>query len=235
MTTPRSTSASVVAFATLLLLLGISPPPARAEPTPGQPYPPTGTFATANAQLLDSGCFYHPYSLAYDSGPMTEEWALSIRVIAPNGSVADMASKFGSNWTRGTLTEEVLLCSSLDAPGTYTLTGTITTWPGDIDTPIPTQSFQVLPVPVADVTGTVTKRPAIDGIKLTFRASALPAGHAQGRALRWKVTYDGHTRRVTQDASERDTLGLHFRPRTGAHAIRVYRNGARVLTTTVRT
>ena len=166
---------------------------------------------------------------------MTEEWGISIRVLAPDGTLADIASKLGSNWTRGTVAEDILLCSSLDQPGTYTLTGFITTWPGDVDTVFPSLTFEVLPVPVADVTGTVAKRATADGAKLIFRSAPTPAGYVQGSRLTWKITYDGRAKRIAQYAGERDVLRLTFRPGTGKHVIRVYRNGARVLKMVVRT
>lgn len=219
------------ALAMVLLTLCLSAAPANAD----EPYPPSGTFATTNAQLKESGCFYHRYTLAFDSGPMTEEWGISIRVLGPDGTLADIASRFGSNWSRGTLAEDILLCSSLDQPGTYTLTGFITTWPGDVDTVFPPLTFEVLPVPVADVTGTVAKRVMAGGAKLIFRSAPTPTGYAQGRRLTWKIAYDGRSKRIAQHAAERDVLRLAFRPGTGKHAIRVYRNGARVLKVIVRT
>lgn len=218
-------------LATVLLTLGLSAAPADAD----EPYPPSGTFATTNAQLRESGCFYHRYTLTFDSGPMTEEWGISIRVLAPDGTLADISSRLGSNWSRGTLAEDILLCSSLDQPGTYTLTGTITTWPGDVDTAFPPLTFEVLPVPVADVTGTVAKRATADGAKLTFRSAATPTGYVQGRRLTWKIAYDGRTKRIAQYAGERDVLRLRFRPGTGKHVIRIYRNDVRVLRVVVRT
>ena len=52
-------------------------------------------------------------------------------------------------------------------------------------------------------------------------------------ALNWKVTYDGRTKRISQGPNERQSLTLKFKTK-GRHVVKVFRNGSRVLTTTVR-
>ncbi|MGF9759211.1 hypothetical protein AAII07_28825, partial [Microvirga sp. 0TCS3.31] len=85
----------------------------------------------------------------------------------------------------------------------------------------------------SDVTGTVTKKPLASGVKLKFRSNAIPAGTTWRTALKWKVTYDGRSKRIAQGPNELDGLTLKFKEK-GRHVIKVFRNGSRVLTTTVR-
>lgn len=69
----RRSIPAVLVSAPTIMLLTAALSYAGDTATPIEPHPPTGTFPTTNTQLKDSGCFYHPYSLAVDNtGPDDE-------------------------------------------------------------------------------------------------------------------------------------------------------------------
>lgn len=222
-----------------LTILGVLVAPtavASAATTSGTFTTPGGSFATQPAQLRDYGCFYHPYTVTFETDPMGDGWSLEVRVLAPNGTIFDSASKIGTlGAAYGSFKEEMFFCSSLDVPGTYTITGTVTSYygGGSRNWPMTPLSFEVLPVPKVDVTGTVKKRSVDRGARFTFRSQPLPVGTVQGRGLLWKVVYDGRVRRVRQNADERDVVTLKFPRGSGKHRIKIWRNGQRALTTVV--
>ena len=89
------------------------------------------------------------------------------------------------------------------------------------------------PAPVySDVTGTVTKKAISNGVKFRFKTAPIPAGTLAGKQLRWVIKYDGRTKRITQGPSKVDALPLRFD--SGRHIVKVFRNGTRVSTVTVR-
>ena len=82
------------------------------------------------------------------------------------------------------------------------------------------------------MTGTVAKKLITRGVRFTFRSKAIPAGTVMGDKLKWVVKYDGRTKRIAQGPSEVDRLTLRFD--SGRHVVKVFRDGARVTTATVR-
>lgn len=233
----------------VMAMTWLSTGPAQADPTPGVPYPPSGSFTTTNVQMKASGCWYHPYAIVFDSGPMTESWYIEARVLRPTGTVFDIALESGENWAGGKIGEEMFFCSYEDT-GTYTITGTITTYPGKIVTQMTPLTFQVLPVPApvaptvaptpvvpptVDVVGTLVKKNIVRGKKFVFVASATPVGSVEGRSLSWKVSYDDEVEWVRQGAGERDSLKVRFPAGSGLHRVRVSLNGKRVYVARVRT
>lgn len=209
-----------------------------AQATPSAQYVVAGSFEVADVVLKD-GCFYHPYVVRFETTPSTDMWAVNVRLLAPDGTVSDMSLKTGSGWAGGRYAEETFLCEGIDDPGTYTLTGKVSTFgdDGEQEALMTPSSFQVLPlpaVPVADVTGTVTSQNIQKGVKLVFQTGSMPAGSVQGAWLSWKVVYDGRTKRIKQGWNERYPLPVKFKTGSGKHVIGVYRNGALVKTVRVR-
>lgn len=207
----------------------------------------TGTFTVGNVQLLEYGCFYHPYSANLNLGYETTEWDVDIRITAPNGSIFEFDYGYGYGGGVRTLTGEMFFCSSLDTPGTYTVTGVLETYEGTYDytptaqTMTPVQ-FQVLPyvaptpppppvppapvITYADVTGSVNSKAITRGIKLTFKSKALPTGAVVGKRLSWKVLIDGKTRKsFTQGPSSIRSVQFTSPARSGRHKVKVLRNG----------
>lgn len=213
----------------------------------------TGTFTVGNAQLLSSGCFYHPYTVNLNVGYETTDWDVDVRIMAPNGSIADLNFITGVGVGTGALAEEFFICSSLDQSGTYTITGTLNTYEGTYDfTPtkqalVPVQ-FQVLPyvaplppappvvAPItADVAGTVTSSNVTRGVKLNFATKALPAGTVMGNKVTWTVLLDGKIRKtLSQGPSARQSVKVTSPARSGQHVVKVLRDGKAVKTVKYR-
>lgn len=211
----------------------------------------SGSFTVKNAQHLSSGCYYHPYAVNLNITGASY-WDVDIRILAPNGSIADLNYISGTGSGAASFPEETFLCSSLDAPGTYKITGKVTTYDyyyGQIaEAQMIPASFQVLaytppapppppPAPVyADVTGSVSHKMVTRGVKFTFKSDALPPGATLRNALKWKVVAEGRVRAsFTQGPSNIRTKTIRFAAGTGRHVVKVLRHGIRVKTVSFRT
>jgi hypothetical protein len=206
----------------------VAAPPASAEPGLPTPYPmPTyvvsGSFTVTNAVMKD-GCFYHPYVIHFETTPTTDLWAVEVRVLGPDGTLQDGELKSGSGWAGGKFAGEVFLCEGIDPAGTYTLTGKVSTLgdEGDRETTMTPATFQVYPL--VDVSGTVATKKIIRGARFIFRTPAQPVNTGVGDPVRWRVTFDGKTKRVTQGWGQRYVWRKQFPKGSGRHVMRVYHN-----------
>jgi len=198
----------------------------------------SGYYTTSNTTLLASGCFFHPYVTTLSLSSDVTDWILETRIIAPDGSVADLDVDFGEGGGERTLAEDTLLCSSSDKPGAYTISGKLTTYGPFTPTEegIGAATFQVAayvppPAPPAvDVDGAATKLPAPDKRSLRFRLRAFPTptGYVEGKPLVWKFKLDQRRAvKVTQEAGDSYTYSREFSPGSGLHKIVVWKNGVR--------
>lgn len=236
---------AATAFVTSLAVLGMAGP-ASAD-TFALPYGGTATLTIPDVTLPASGCINH-YGTFSTTTP--DYWNIDVDYTGPTTwSTSDYL--YGTGPQSGRIVEFVM-CASSDGPGVYTAGGLMTVespYTYDQREVIVSDQFVVAhtpppppppppappapPTPVyADVSGTVVKKPLDSGVRLRFRSNAIPAGATVRNALKWKITYDGRTKKVTQGPNELDTLNLRFK--SGRHAIKVFRNGTRVLTTVVR-
>lgn len=219
----------------LMVVCGFAAAPAVADvtPYPMPTYEVSGSFTVGNAVMKD-GCFYHPYVVNFTTTPTTAYWAVSVRVLAPDGTVMDIASKSGSGWAGGKYAEEVLLCESMDPSGTYTLTGKISTTgeEGARDTVMTPATFEVFPL--VDVTGKVLTKKIINGVRLIFRTPKQPPNTGVGDPARWLVTFDGRTKKVTQRWDAKYVWRKQFPEGSGRHLLRVYLNSKLVRVLRVR-
>lgn len=212
----------------LSAMSGLSvPAQADATPYPMPTYVVSGSFTVADTVMKD-GCFYHPYVVNFETTPTTDYWAVHVRVLGPDGTVADMDTKSGSGWAGGKYAGEVFLCEGMDPAGAYTLSGTVATLgdEGDRETPMTPATFQVFPL--VDVTGTVATKRIVDGVRFIFRTPAQPVNTGVGDPVRWRVTFDGRTKRVTQRWGARYVWRKQFTDGSGLHVLRVYRNDAMI-------
>ena len=154
-----------------------------------------------------------------------------------------------------TLTGEIFFCASQTTPGTYTITGVLNTYEGASDytatpqnltpaqftvspyvaptpppppppAPTPTPTPAPAPPATADVTGSVSGTKINNGIKLTFKSKALPAGTVVGKRLAWTVLVDSKIRKTfSQGPSAIRTLKFTSRDHSGSHKVKILRNG----------
>ena len=235
-----------VLAAAVVPLVGLAAP-ASAD-TVVLPYGGTATLTIPDVTLPASGTCIHHYGSLTVAGH-AYSWNFDVTA---NGPSTWPASDYLYGTGPQTRIVDLVLCPSTDLPGLYTASGLFEVEDADWNTrevflsdqftisrpapppPPPPAPVPPQPAPVyADVTGTVTKKPLASGVRLTFRSNAIPAGSTLRNRLTWKVTFDGRTKRVTQGANERDRLTLKF-TKKGRHVIKVFRNGRRVLTTSVR-
>lgn len=247
----------IIQMLAVVLALVLAPSAAFAGPSAEARYG-SGTFTVANTSLKEYGCFYHPYTVNLNIGTETYDWDAEIRVLAPNGTVAEFDFIDGVGVGAGSLPEEIFFCSSLDPAGTYTITGTLSTYesyydytPTDValapvaftvspyvaptppppPAPVPAPAPAPAPVVYADVTGKVSVKSVANGAKLTFKSNALPSGATQRKALSWKVIADGKVKKTfSQIPSTIRSLTVRFKDKTGRHVIKVQRNGKVVRT-----
>ena len=230
-----SASAGQAATTTPWGTVSLSIEGAQVSRTPGCQY----IQFTANVAWNGSNS---PFGYGYD-----DVW-VSPKLIRPDGTIAD--SEFLTiDWPATSTPGSFQLCDYSDPAGTYSLLGEIEFWDTDFNnstyamTPSgltytnppapPPPPAPVVPAPVyADVTGTVTKKPLASGVRLIFRTNAIPAGTTARNTVRWKVTYDSRTKRISQGPNDKDILNLRFTIR-GRHVVKVFRDGTRVLRTLV--
>jgi hypothetical protein len=153
----------------------------------------TGGFTVADVQLLSYGCFYHPYQINLNLGYETTDWSVDARVLAPNGSVFDLAYGYGEGGGPRTIAEEMFFCSSTDSTGTYSITGVLETYEGSSDyTPtsvsLTPATFQVSPYappppPPPPPTATPPPVPIVQPTAVSLKASKLVV--AQGQTVRY--------------------------------------------------
>lgn len=236
-----------VLVAAFVPLVGLAAP-ASAD-TVALPFGGTATLTIPDVTLTPGGnCINHYGSLtvaghAYD-------WNVDITA---NGPSTWPASDYLYGTGPQTRIVDLQLCPLFDKAGTYTASGLFEVYDDDynasevvlsdqfvISNPAPPPPPPPAPVPppppapvYSEVTGTVTKKPIASGVKLRFRSNAIPAGTLWREALKWKVTYDGRTKRIAQGPNESDALTLKFKEK-GRHVIKVFRNGSKVLKTTVQ-
>ena len=224
------------AWVGLVVAVGLWGVPAYADhtPYPTLTYTVSGSFTVGDVVMKD-GCFYHQYVVHFETTPTTDYWAVDVRVLAPDGTLADTASKSGTGWAGGKFAAEVFLCESLDAAGTYTVTGKVSTLgdEGDRETTMTPSTFQVFPL--VDVTGKVATKRIKNGVRFIFKTPTQPANTGVGDPVRWRVTFDGRTKRVTQRWGARYVYRKQFKPGSGRHVLRVYRNYTKVKSVRLRT
>lgn len=225
-------SATVVALTTGLAA------PASAD-TVSLPYGGTATLTIPDVTLTPGGnCVSHLGSFSITH---VDYWNVDITA---NGPTTWPATEYLYGTGPQNRIVELQLCPTFDGPGTYTASGLVT-----VEDPYSYNQMEVLisdqfvishpappppppPPAYSDVTGKVTSKMIPKGVRLTFKAAATPAGTLMGKPLRWMVKYDGRTKRITQNASETDILKLRFSG--GRHVVKVFRNGSKVKTVTVR-
>lgn len=218
-----------------------------------------GTIQVTDVHLKDYGCFDHPYSVNLVLGAETTEWYVEVDVLAPNGTYFEQDStplNYGSG--THTITGTIFFCSSLDPPGVYTIQGVVGTYEGATDytateTPLQGRQFSVHayappppppppvtlppppPPPIADVKGKAKRivRPLTAIVR--FTSEPTPSGHVTGDPLRWKIRWDNRRTEKIQTAGTKVTFKKRFSAGSGQHRIRVYRNGALVMSFRVRT
>lgn len=252
----------VAAALAVALVLAFAPSSAIAMPAASARYG-AGSFTVANTTLLSYGCFYHPYTVNLGVTGASY-WDVDVRVLAPNGSVFEMDYLYGTGSGSASFPEDMFFCSSLDPAGTYTITGTVTTYdyyydeiaatpltssaftvspyvaPAPTPTPVPVPAPAPVPAPTttapvfADVSGTVSKKLINRGVKFTFRAKALPSGTTLRKKLTWTIVSDGKFKTITQGPSSTKSLTMRFPGRSGKHLVKVLRNGKLATKVTVR-
>jgi hypothetical protein len=231
----------VVLSATVAALTAGFAAPASAD-TVSLPYGGTATLTIPDVTLTPGGnCVSHlgTFSISH-----VDYWNVDITA---NGPTTWPATEYLYGTGPQSRIVELQLCPSFDGPGLYTASGLVT-----VEDPYSYNQQEVLisdqfvishpappppppppPAPVyTDVSGTVASKKISKGVKLTFRSAATPAGTLTGKPLRWMVKYDGRTKRITQSASETDTLKLRFSG--GRHIVKIFRNGSKIKTLTVR-
>lgn len=222
-----------VAAAALVVQLGVAAP-ASAD-TVALPYGGTATLTIPDVTLTPGGACINHYGTFSITHP--DYWNLDITA---NGPTTWPATEYLYGTGPQSRVVDLVLCPGTDAPGLYTASGLVT-----VEDPYSYNQREVViseqfvishpapPPPVyADVTGTVSKKIVSTGVKLTFRSRAIPAGTVARSPLKWLVKYDGRTKQITQGPSEVDTLNLRLG--RGRHVVKVFRNGSRVTTVTVR-
>jgi hypothetical protein len=238
----------VIAVLSLALVALLSlPVPAQAD-TVGLPYGGTATLTIPDVTVTPgAGCIHNYGTLTISH---IDNWDVTITA---NGPTTWPASDFLYGYGPLTKIVDLQICPSFDQPGLYTASGLLSVEdPYSYNTqevvisdqfvvshPTPPPPPPAPPAPPAplysDVTGSVANKSITSGVRLTFRSDALPAGTTMGNELRWKVTYGGRTTQLTQGPSEVDTVPVRFAAKArGRHVVKVFRNGIRVLTTTVR-
>lgn len=235
------------ASAAAVAVLGMAVP-ATADTT-ALPYGGTATLTIPDVTLNPTGgCVSHYGSLSVSH---LYDWDVDITA---NGPSTWPASDFLYGDGPQTRIVELLLCPTFDKPGTYTASGLMSVYDDDyntaealisdqfvisapappvVPTPVPPTPTQVPAPTVAPVTGKVQHKMTAKGVQFTFKSNATPAGLRTGKSLVWKVTYDNRTRTIRQGPSKVSTMTLNF-PQGGRHVVKVFRNGTRVKTVTVR-
>ena len=89
----------------------------------------TGYFTVSNVTLpATGGCFDHPHRLDVNIGFETDGWFVAVDINGPKGPVDSWVSQtYFADWGASYFEESAFICSSLDGPGTYTITGTLYT------------------------------------------------------------------------------------------------------------
>lgn len=193
----------------------------------------------ATVQLKDSGCFYVPYSASLNFSSDTVDWSLDTRILSPNGTIFDFGFDYGTGSTPVTSTEEMFFCSSIDAIGTYTVTGVLTTDNANYDsveTALSPQTFQVLPyvaptpppTTYVQVAGEVTKssyRKSNLKYKAVVRTESDPGTpNSVGTPLKWTLKLGSKTvDSLTQLYSEKGSLRYQIpqKAKTRTYKVRV--------------
>jgi hypothetical protein len=225
--------------ATVVALTAGLAAPASAD-TVSLPYGGTATLTIPDVTLTPGGnCVNHYGSFSISH---IDYWNVDITA---NGPTTWPSTEYLYGTGPQTRVVDLLLCPSFDGPGLYTASGLVT-----VEDPYSYNQQEVLisdqfvishpappppppPAPVyTDVTGKVATKMISRGVKLIFKSAATPAGTLTGKPLRWMVKYDGRTKRITQSASEIDTLKLRFPG--GRHVVKIFRNGSKIKTVTVR-
>lgn len=219
------------------LTAGVATP--AAADTVSLPYGGSATLTIPDVTLTPGGgCVNHYGSFSISH---IDYWNVDITA---NGPTTWPSSDYLYGTGPQTRVVDLLLCPTFDSPGLYTAGGLIT-----VEDPYSYNQQEVLisdqfvishpapppppPPPVyTDVTGTVAKKMITKGVRLTFKSKATPAGTYTGKPLKWVVKYDGRSKRITQGPSEVKKLTLRFSK--GRHVVRVFRNGTKVTTATVR-
>lgn len=227
-----------VSAAAIVAQVGLAAP-ASAD-TVALPYGGTATLTVPDVTLPLSGCITHYGSFSITH---TAYWNVDIEYTGPTTyPVGDYLYGTGPQSDR---VVEFLMCASSDQPGVYTARGLVTVEDPNAYNQLEafvTDQFVVAhatppppppPAPVySDVTGTVAKKMITDGVKFTFKSKPTPSGTVTGDPLKWVVKYDGRRKKITQGPAEVDKLTLRFKQ--GKHVVKVFRNGAKVMTATVR-
>lgn len=228
----------------LALVVALVPAGAFAKPGGTEGRYGTGYFTVGPATLPASGCINHPMRADVNLDYATDGWFISVNALRPDGSLADgwVSEVYWYDYGASYFEETIMLCTGLDMPGTYTMTGTIHTVNNGSSTvvqqPMTPATFAVNPyvapvvtpppppAPVtADVVGNVTKKFITRGVKLTFKAKKLPDGTVLGRKLRWSIVVDNKVKSFSQGPDSKKVKSLTFPRRSGVHKIKVLRNG----------
>lgn len=106
----------------LVAALLVVPSPARAADTPGW-IGGTASISIPNFTFPDpAGCFYVPVTGGVTTATTDTRWTLKIDFFTSTGAVAMMGLyEYGTG--NGTITDRIMVCYSLDGPGTYTYSG----------------------------------------------------------------------------------------------------------------
>lgn len=217
----------------------------------------TGYFTVANATIpAAGGCFYHPMRADVNIGYETDGWFMAVNVTGPNGAYVDswISELYWDDWGASYFEETIFICSTIDGPGTYTITGEISTVDNGsatvLKSPMTPATFVVnpsappvvtppvvntpAPAATADVAGNVTKKKVDHGVKLTFKTKEIPAGTVVGNKLQWSIVVDDKVKSFSMGADAVKTKILKFKKRSGVHKIKVLRNGKVAMRMAVR-
>ncbi len=109
--------------------------------------------------------------------------------------------------------------------------------PGPVPVPVPTATPTTAPSPApvyADVKGSLRKRRIDRGVVLTFTAKRLPNDSIVRDPLTWSIVVDGKVKSFEQDPGTIRKKSLKFAGASGAHQVKVLRNGKAVTKMTLR-
>lgn len=225
----------------------------------------TGYFTVGNVTLpATGGCFNHPHRLDVNIGYETDGWFVAVNINGPNGYVDGWISEtYFDDWGASYFEENAFICSTLDGPGTYTISGTLYTInqgssvvteqaltpanftvspyvapvpppPPAPTTPPPPPPPAPAPVVYADVKGSVSKKMVTRGVKFTFKAKPIPAGAQIRNKLKWTIIKDDKVSSFTQKPDTKKVKTITFAKGSGAHKVKVLRNGKVATKVTVR-
>lgn len=239
----------------LALLVALVPAGAFAQPgdTSAARYG-TGTFTVGPATVPAAGCISHPLRVDLNVGYETDGWFISVNVNRADGSVADswVSEVYFDDWGASYFEEPFQLCAGA-VTGNYTASGTLHTINAGSSVvtqqpltptvfavapyiaPVVVPPVVVTPAPVtADVAGAVTKKWVDRGVQFTFKSKAIPAGTVVGDKVQWSIVSGDKVKSFSQGPSATSKKTLKFPKNSGAHKIKVLRNGKVAMRVTVR-